>query len=534
MRRRRIPLPLLVIGLALSIGIGVAAYLVRPALGPDMVLEARFGNVVWNHEMHARMKDIANCQVCHHQERAGVSDPRPCRDCHRPRNNRDDVVLAAFHGLEEEAPEYGGDHGPPPMTAYHGRCVGCHTAMQAGPVGCRDCHAQEFSGAHGVVRWDHHAHARRYEIPGAGTLHDRCVSCHHQDGEARAEGDYRACDVCHEPAAVSGLELATGTKSHEKAKHGDCARCHLVRNPELDRRTCHDCHGGWTVGAGGEGDSLAALTVAGPGPAGEGDSLAALAVEKPRPPLEQAVHQKCTECHRADFVGIPDEDHFPVACNECHEPDPSLLADLDVGLVLWDHDRHARYGEGVTCTKCHHADADVEQPHMACNRCHGTGLYDNPPVAEALRKRCLGCHEEKENGLLSWSAVATDRENVNVYVYEGPDGSFAWNHRDHAVSWSFSCRNCHHGILRKEDGTSVTAAVATAAWTGEAERIQACSNCHGEAGPVEGSPAAGSQAPSYDDAYRKVCLECHVQLGGGPQTWEDYFRPEPVNPDRGS
>jgi hypothetical protein len=186
----------------------------------------------------------------------------------------------------------------------------------------------------------------------------------------------------------------------------------------------------------------------------------------------------------------------------------------------------------MECAKCHHADAAIEQPHMSCNQCHGTGLYDNPPVAEALRKRCLGCHQEKENGLLSWHAVATEREDVNVYVYEGRDGRFAWNHRDHAVSWSFSCRNCHHGILQ-HDGVPVTATKAAAAWTGEAERIQACSKCHGESGPVPGSAAVGSKAPGYDDAYRKLCLECDVQLGGGPQTWEDYFRIEPVNPNLG-
>jgi hypothetical protein len=499
MRRRRIPLPLLVLGLVLSIGVGVSAYLARPAVEPDMVLEARFGNVVWNHEMHARMKDIANCQVCHHQERAGVSDPRPCRDCHRPQTNEDAVLLASLHGLEGEVPEWGGDHGPPPMTAYHGRCVGCHTAMQAGPVGCRDCHAQEFSGAHGVVRWDHHAHARRYEIEGADTLHERCVSCHHQDENARAEGDYRACTVCHEPAAVQGLELATGRKQHENAEHGRCARCHVVGNPEEDRRSCSDCHDGWVVDT-------------------ENDE---------RPPIEQAIHEKCSECHRADWAGRTDD--MPIGCSECHEPDPSMLADLDVGLVLWDHDRHARYGEGMECTKCHHADAAIEQPKMACGSCHGTGLYDNPPVAQALRTRCLGCHEEKENGILAWDAIATKREDLNVYVYEGPEGSFSWNHRDHAVSWSFSCRNCHHGILR-QDGKSVTGAKAAAAWTGDAERIQACSNCHGEAGPVPGSAAAGSEAPSYEGAYRKLCLECHVQLQAGPQTWDEYFRIEPVNP----
>jgi hypothetical protein len=297
---------------------------------------------------------------------------------------------------------------------------------------------------------------------------------------------------------VEGLALATGTKAHENAKHGQCGRCHVVANPEDDRRACKDCHAAWNVDT-----------------------------EVQRPALEQAVHQKCAECHHAELA----DDGRPTRCDDCHEPDPSLLADLDVGLVLWDHDRHARYGDGMACTKCHHADAAVEQPHMACDRCHGTGLYDNPPVAQALRTRCLGCHEEQKNGLLSWAAVATQREDVNVYVYEGADGRFDWNHRDHAVSWSFSCRNCHHGILR-ENGRSVTGARAAEAWTGDAERIEACSVCHGESGPVPGSPAGGSKAPGYDDAYRKVCVECHVTLGGGPQTWDDFFRVEPVKRSR--
>jgi hypothetical protein len=548
MRRKPIPLALLVLGLVLSIGVGVFAFLARPSMEPDMVMEARFGNVVWNHEMHARMKDIANCQVCHHQERANVSEPRPCRDCHIPQSNQDAVLLASLHGAEVATPEYGGEHGPPPMTAYHGRCVGCHTAMNAGPIGCRDCHAQEFSGEHGVVRWDHHAHARRYDIEGADTLHERCVSCHHQDGEAAGEAEYRSCSECHEPAAVAGLELATGIKKHESAKHGDCARCHVVRNPEADdRRTCQDCHPGWVVakeeaeasgqesgtpeeGAviAGTGDEAESVGTDGDGPAEA--AVAAYDPNAPRPPLEQAVHQKCAECHRRDFAGATDA--MPVSCNECHEPDPSLLADLDVGLVLWDHDRHAKYGEGMECTKCHHADATIENPKMACASCHGTGLYDNPPVAQALRTRCLGCHEEQKNGLLSWTAVASGRESLNLYTYEGPDGRFTWNHREHAVGWSFSCRNCHHGILR-QDGQPVTATRAAAAWTGDAERIQACSVCHGESGPVAGSAAEGSKAPSYEGAYRKVCLECHVQLGAGPRTWEDFFRPVPAPPAAG-
>jgi hypothetical protein len=227
---------------------------------------------------------------------------------------------------------------------------------------------------------------------------------------------------------------------------------------------------------------------------------------------------------------------MPVRCLDCHEPDPSRIGDLDVGLVLWDHDRHAKYGEGVTCTSCHHTDA-IEQPHMACQRCHGTGLFDNPTFAEALRRRCLDCHRERDNGLVAWSQVDTDRESVDWYRYEDEDGGFWWNHREHAVAWSFSCRNCHHGTLRR-DGEYVTAAKAEAAWTGPATEIRSCRNCHGDAGPVAGSPAEGSKAPAWNDAFQKICLECHRRLGGGPQVWEDFRKFEPVtrpgsDPDSG-
>jgi hypothetical protein len=490
---------LLVAGILAAIGVGAIGDFVRPELGPDTVMPARFGDVVWNHEMHVRMKDIVNCQVCHHKERAGTLEPRPCRACHEPQGNRDAMVVADLH-MEVAQPEYEDDKGPPPMTAFHGRCVGCHRAMSAGPVACRDCHAQEFSGAHGVVRWDHHAHARRFDLSSAEDGEDNCVTCHHQDKKAATEADYRPCGACHKPAVSQELSLATGVKFHEKVKHGECRRCHTVNNPEEDRRTCKDCHKGWDVDK-----------------------------EVQRPAIEQAVHQRCAECHHEDYEDLTPS--MPIRCDDCHEPDPSLIADLDVGLVLWDHDRHARYGEGVTCRNCHHTD-DIEQPHMACSRCHGTGLYENPQVAEALRKRCLGCHKEKENGLLAWEQIDTERKEVDIYKYEGEMGTFWWDHRDHAVAWSFSCRNCHHGTLRK-DGQYVTAAKAQAAWTGEATHVQTCRNCHGPEGPVAGSPAEGSKAPRFDDAFKKICVECHARLGGGPQNWEDFFKIEPVEPVEG-
>ena len=40
-----------------------------------------------------------------------------CRDCHKPQTNQEAVLLASLHGMDVEMPDYGGDHGPPPMTA---------------------------------------------------------------------------------------------------------------------------------------------------------------------------------------------------------------------------------------------------------------------------------------------------------------------------------------------------------------------------------------------------------------------------------
>ena len=495
-RGRRIKLGLLLGAVASLVVAGAVGALLRPPLEPDQVVENRFGDVSWNHELHARMKEIANCQVCHHKERPGTMRPKACRHCHKPESNQDALVLADLHLAKLPEPKkYDGENGPPAMTAFHGKCVGCHKAMKKGPVVCRDCHAQAFTGKHGRVEWDHLAHSRRIDMGGEGGLAGNCVVCHHQDKEAQTDGEFRACGKCHKMAAVKGLEVKTEIKKHEKLRHGDCKRCHMVSNPEDDLRTCKDCHKKWDVDTKVE-----------------------------RPVLEQAIHKRCRQCHQKDYKGLTKG--MPALCEDCHKPDPSMIADVEIGLMLWDHDRHGKYGDGMTCNKCHHTDGK-EQPHMACNRCHGTGLYKNPPVTEALRKRCLGCHKEKNNGLLAWDQVDTKRQDVTLYKYEGPDGTFTWNHAQHAVAWSFSCRNCHHGILR-QDGKYVSGEKAEVAWTGEAAQIQACKQCHGPDGPVPGSPAATTKAPKYDDAFKKVCLECHKRLGGGPQEWADFFKVEPI------
>lgn len=488
--------------------VGTGAALMTPEREPDRAIGARIGDVEWNHEQHARMEDIPGCQACHHTERPGTTNPRPCSDCHRIEHEHDLLVLG---DLFMEVPErkYEGEHGPPPMTAMHAKCIGCHEAMQQGPVLCRDCHHPGSAGAHGRVEWNHFAHSRKYGIDrDRGDARSDCAHCHHHDEEAVTDGDYRPCSACHLPAEVRGEEIATGLKGitgpgepdrHQGVKHGECATCHTQVNPEDDLRTCLDCHEGWRYDP-------------------QADEL---------PNLEQAIHENCRECHHEGYEGLTDR--MPLTCDGCHEPDPSWLVGPKIGHVFWSHERHGRYRD-LECTTCHHTDREGE-PHLACRTCHGTGVFDNPSLKEALEKNCTGCHREKHTGLEHWDQLTTEEPGVKLFRIDAAEGSFWWSHYAHALGDSFSCQECHHNMLL-EDGEPVTAKRAGLAWTEDATRFRGCGSCHGESGPVAGSPAEGSDAPPKPEALKKVCVECHRRLGGGPQSWEAFFEKPEIDWER--
>ena len=469
---------------------GAGGMLVRPAREPDQTLKARLGDVKWNHELHARMKEISNCTVCHHTEHPGVTTPKPCRDCHALPSNRDALVIPDLY-MDVVKKEYSGENGPPAMEAFHKRCLGCHRALKKGPLVCRDCHAQSFSGKEGMVEWDHREHARG--------MNGACTDCHHKDRNAANDGDYRACGVCHEPAEVMGLPVATGIRDHEGKKHGECYTCHTRFNPERDERTCKDCHPGLEP-------SPATLVEGGP--------------EERPPSVEYAVHTRCRKCH--DPFSPEYRPGMPVSCTDCHKPDPSLITDPAVGPVLFSHKRHGEY-ETWTCDRCHHTDVPGE-PHTACYRCHGTGHFQGiPGLAEAMEKRCLGCHEEKGTGLFHWDDFKSTKADLQHYRFEGKEGHFTWDHRFHAVSLALSCRDCHHNALM-EDGRYVTGLRTGKEWPEEAGRIQTCRNCHGEAGPVPGSIAEGTEAKSLEEVFKKACVTCHQRLECGPRDWSAFFR----------
>jgi len=491
LRGKEIKVELLLGAIAVLLVFGAGGMLVRPAAEPDQTLKARIGDVVWNHELHARMKEIGNCTVCHHTERQGITNPKPCTECHALQSNEDALLLAGLF-VDVEEKQYSGQDGPPAMEIFHAKCDGCHKAMEQGPTGCRDCHAQSFSGSHGLVEWDHRVHARQMDID--------CVRCHHKDTEATWDGEYRSCSVCHIPASLKGLEIATGIAEHENAAHGECHTCHTVANPENDKRSCLDCHPGLAVKepAGGEDEALLAVS------------------------MEQAIHARCAECHSVDAVEY--KPSMPVYCTDCHKPDSSLLTKGRETPIIWSHKRHAEYTEW-DCNECHHTDIPTE-PHTACHSCHGAGHFEGiPGLPEALAANCIGCHEEQGAGLARWESMESQNAELAIFIHEEktPESRFFWwDHRFHAVGLSLSCRECHHNTM-VEDGVPVTEWLARPGTAQNALGMQSCSNCHGDNGPVSGSAAEGSKARTLDEAYKAVCVGCHEKLECGPRTWDALF-----------
>ncbi|MBT3218940.1 MAG: hypothetical protein HN348_07595 [Proteobacteria bacterium] len=536
MARKRIKVEVLLSAIVVMLFAGFGGVVLRPDFEPDHTLPSRFGDVTWNHELHARHEGISNCTVCHHQEQQGNMNPSSCHECHKPLTNQEALIIPHLF-MDVEEIRYEGENGPPPRVAFHNRCIGCHRAMDEGPLACRDCHEQRFSGTEGVVQWDHRMHARKLAMPKKEGSNDNCLHCHHQDEDARNDGEYRACESCHESAAVKGMDWATEIAEHQGEVHGECQTCHVDFNPEEDDRSCHDCHKQIFVDTNDENN-------------------------EERPTIEAAVHEKCLECHNPDYKDLTPA--MPVSCSECHRPDPSWLEVPEVGQVLWNHKSHGKYREEVDCQTCHHTD-QVDEPHTACSQCHDASHLDNPSTKEALEETCLGCHKDEHNGLDTWAALMGDRSTDKAdqeqfkrgylsfrgrrsteadskhrfpvlesqpteaggpgvnHEFEAPEGKLWWNHRAHAVDYAFACRSCHHTVLKEGEEFVTQSRAKLDQWPEEASRIQNCRNCHGEEGPTVGSPAANTDAPKLGDVYQAICIECHVELEAAPQTWSEFF-----------
>jgi len=344
-----------------------------------------------------------------------------------------------------------------------------------------------------------------------------CVDCHHQDLEARRDGDYRACRACHQPSQVRGYAWGYELEAHRGAavKHGRCALCHVNNNPERGARLCSECHAG----------------------AGDKD-------ERGRPSLEYAIHFRCLECHNVNY-------NRPIRprsteCADCHRASPSFLVGSH-GITLWPHTRHS-VGVEWECSECHHQNKP-DEPQLACRVCHSpqerlTRDFRNAGRLEEIMHKpkaefrgegdhssCASCHQERlagnqpagpsfEEG--QCQSCHTFREDLNLMHWvdeSGQLGDVFWDHRRHADSFGLSCRECHHNTMIR-DGFPFTVCKSAEDCPSDAAEFQKCADCH----PLAGKPIYGVKgnlgAPPLGDAIHNSCKECHRLYAGPTQCWE--------------
>lgn len=500
-KKKQIKIEYLVLVVLALLMAGAAGLLVRPVRDPDISHRAALGDVVWNHELHARMKGLT-CQVCHHTTRAGVTNPEPCLNCHRepPRGQQGRVMtdvykdLVAAENPSPPPPPKPRFRGPGAMDAYHGKCRGCHQAMNQGPISCRDCHAHTFSGPHGRVEWDHRKHSRQMKV--------ECAFCHHTS-EGRPESEVPGCRQCHEGAAATRADMTTtGIPSHQGLTHAKCGECHVEGSPSAHAPSCVVCHKQMKAAGGAA-------------------------------PIEQAIHQKCFACHNEKVKGGTPRTTEPNYCSDCHRRDPSFI-NTSAGPVLWTHEAH---GQEYQCRECHHdRTGQPNEPFLSCDQCH----HDRPggvqvkaempvsPAADAVHNQCLGCHREKKAGPVECNSCHSQNPDISVFRKETEAGTVIWDHRFHAVGLAFSCQECHHN-MRSRDGILYTVC-KTADCPTEAGGPKACTSCHPGPGaaapapaPVDGltavpAPAAPAlivpASAGASDAAHGTCIGCHQKLAG--------------------
>ncbi len=112
--------------LVLASVIYTAAQDTQTATQPPQVLVIgdmvdKYEAVKFTHGDHMGYAD--NCATCHHHSEPGTY--HACKQCHQKPFEPGKLTMPGLKG------------------AYHRQCMNCHKKMEAGPVGCTDCHARK-------------------------------------------------------------------------------------------------------------------------------------------------------------------------------------------------------------------------------------------------------------------------------------------------------------------------------------------------------------------------------------------------------
>jgi len=110
-KRKRIKAEVLLVVSLLLISAGAGGVFVRPVGEPDQVIESRMGDVIWNHDYHARMEEVGKCITCHHEMpktekfqgkygfgKAGMTSAKACRECHQTEDAKVALINGPMYG----------------------------------------------------------------------------------------------------------------------------------------------------------------------------------------------------------------------------------------------------------------------------------------------------------------------------------------------------------------------------------------------------------------------------------------------------
>jgi len=295
---------------------------------------------------HTGHEDYADdCETCHHHA-SGVEHTPPCRECHG---------------------ETSGDLRKPGLKgAYHRQCMNCHREMDAGPMGCEDCHPKledaappdkeqlALAAVPDTLRLGHLSVAYT-GVDFAHKLHveltDGCVICHHRSKEVEVAPP---CRECHNTP-----------QKLQNAYHEQCLGCHktlnIRRQKELDARLA------------------------------------------PRAAAEKSGDEKMAAEYGDKLERFMDQGGSPLNCRDCHAPRTApRTVNLnhikeEHGPVVFDHDTHILTAK--FCTDCHHSHTGYS-PFKSCRTCHGPGkeAAEDLDLEDAYHEQCMGCHEKDDQG----------------------------------------------------------------------------------------------------------------------------------------
>lgn len=486
------------------IGIAFASIVLGSEIGEDR-LDNRFGDVPWDHELHARGA-VDNCRICHHTSKPNDAKPQACDECHKKADIADSMFTPA--PLRNAKAAGGEKKGSDRRVVFHKKCVGCHGAVKEGPVACRDCHTQKLLAEGGATRFDHIAYANEHNLV--------CISCHTEHKDAVVKGEeWDDCASCHEEGKNSHVHMGwSDMKRFDhtplfKGKSGEVVWDHRMHKlnyfdsmKDIEKVTCLTCH---HMDSDLSPQNYRGCSTCHNDTPYEGDQKRIV------PSRKTALHKNCLKCHDSRRTDIPPG--VKASCNSCHRVELNTVKS-DFGAITWSHDGHA--GGGVDCTYCHHADPE-EGPMRACDVCHFEGKIKNlNSLKHKTHTNCVECHSldnPRVKDQLKWDNIKTcdvchvpwPWNNIDKKhdIYEKKHEKLTMSNVIHKVCWechekegrgpgSRNCRTCHAFPRErmqqlKEEDTDTTGLTPMEDISGDAYKVHRihvnvggtpCMDCH--------------------------------------------------------